>query len=108
MPAPAESEVEPSLLLNVLQSPVVRRPRLAEDAEGRLKVICWPLPVIAKSLPAVEVAKVTAPLDVVAKPVPIAVMVPVFCERHVPLYAKQPVNKFKPLADVVVAPRSVS
>ena len=66
MPLPAESEVEDSLLLNVVQSAEVRRPRAVADAFGMLKIVCWPLLVMVKSLPVVDVAKVTAPVEVVA------------------------------------------
>ena len=51
----------------------------------------------------VEVANVTAPLLVVAKPVPMAVIVPAFCEIHVPLYWRQPAVRFRPLENVEVA-----
>ena len=67
------------------QSEDVSTPRFVTEEEGRLKIVCWPLLVMVKSVPAVLVAKVTAPDEVVAKPVPIAVMVPEFCEMHVPL-----------------------
>ena len=50
----------------------------------------------------VEVASVMAPLLVVAKPVPKAVIVP--CEIQVPLYWRQPVVRLMPLEKVEVAP----
>ena len=40
IPAPPASEVEEIFLLKTDQSAVVRRPRLAADADGRLKVVC--------------------------------------------------------------------
>ena len=55
-----------------------------------------------KSVPLVEVAKVTAPLLVVAKPVPMAVMVPVFAVKHTPPTETQPVETAMPFANVVV------
>ena len=58
---------------------------------------------MVKSLPVVEVAKVTAPLLVVAKPVPIAVSVPI-PPTQVPLTEKQPVVTLMPLLKVEVAP----
>ena len=61
---------------------------------------------MVKSVPVVEVANVTAPLEVVAKPVPIAVIVPAFCEIHVPLYWRQPWRRLIPFpAEVVAVPR---
>ena len=74
----------------------------AED-EGMLKVICWPAPVMVKSLPVVEVAKVTAPLEVVAKPVPRAVKVPALWVMQVPLYWRQPEVRLRPFEKVEVA-----
>ena len=73
MPAPAESDVLPSLLLKTLQSVVVSRPRFADEADGRLKVIVAPEPVMVKSLPVVEVAKRTAGPVVVCPAGPIDV-----------------------------------
>src|ERR1700752_1504333 len=62
-------EVEP-LLLKVFQSAEVRRRRKVGDPKEMLKKIWEPLFVIVKSLPAVEVANVTAGPLVVANPVP--------------------------------------
>ena len=75
-------------MLKVVKSAVERRPRelAVRDAFGMLKIVCWPELVMVKSVPLVEVAKVTAPLLVVAKPVPMAVIVPEPpVEMHVPL-----------------------
>ena len=74
IPVPPESDDDEILLLKVFQSAEVSLPVFAADADGRLKMICEPLLVIAKSEPVVEVAKVTAAFDVVAKPVPIEVI----------------------------------
>ena len=59
----ALSDVDDILFWKVDQSLEVRTPRLVADALGRLNVIVLPAPVTVKSLPVVEVAKVTAPLD---------------------------------------------
>ena len=40
IPAPPESEVEPSLPLKVVKSAAVSLPVLAADAFGRLKIVC--------------------------------------------------------------------
>ena len=66
IPAPPLSEVDEILLLNTDQSALVSAPRAAADALGRLKIVCWPELVIVKSVPVVLVAKVMAPLEVVA------------------------------------------
>ena len=83
--ADAESEEEEILFWKVDQSVDVSTPRFVADAEGRLKMVCCPELVMVKSTPLVVVANVIAPLLVVAYPVPIAVRVPAFCVRHVPL-----------------------
>jgi hypothetical protein len=48
------------LLLKVVQSEVERSPLLEPDAVGRLKVMVDPAPVMEKSVPVVEEARVTA------------------------------------------------
>lgn len=65
---------------------------------------------MVKSLPVVEVAKVTAPLLVVEKPVPMPVIEPVPppALMQVPLTAKHPVAKLIPFAAVVVPPLRAS
>jgi hypothetical protein len=65
-------EVE-TLLLKVDQSEVERSPRLLADAVGKLKVSVEPEPVMAKSVPLVEEAKVTAGPVVVCPAGPIEV-----------------------------------
>ena len=108
MPAPAESEVLPSLLLKVFQSAEVSLPLLALEAKGRLKVIVWPEPVTVKSEPTVDVAKATAPL-LTAWPVgPIEVMRELTDGRHEPLTAKHPAVMFTPFDAEVVAVPSVN
>ena len=53
---------------------------------------------MVKSVPMVEVAKVMAPEEVVAYPVPTAVIVPVLAVRQVPPTAIQPAVTLIPLA----------
>ena len=48
--------------MKVDQSDDVRTPLFVALAEGRLKVMVWPEPVMVKSEPAVEVAKRTEPV----------------------------------------------
>ena len=87
------------------QSPEVRSPRLAVDAEGRLKERLPAVPVMEKSEPFVEVAKVSAPVEVVApKPSPMLVSVPAPVPRHGPLLTvTQPAARLIPFAKVEVA-----
>ena len=108
--ADAESDDEEILLLNVAQSEDVSTPRFVAEEEGRLKMVCWPELVMVKSLPTVEVAKVTAPLLVVEKPVPMPVIEPEPppALMQVPLTAKQPVAKLIPFTAVVVPPLRAS
>ena len=61
MPEPPESEVELTLLLNVVQSVEVSNPRFTEEAVGRLKVMVFPEAVMVKSEPVVEEASVWVP-----------------------------------------------
>ena len=56
----ALSEVEDILFWKVDQSLEVSTPLFVADAEGRLKVMVAPEPVMVKSEPVVEVAKVSA------------------------------------------------
>ncbi len=93
MPAPVESDVEPSFPLKVFQSVEVRSPRLADDALGRLNVTVEPVPVMVKSLPVVEVANTTAGPVVVCPTGPMEVRPEI---RQVPLTAKQPAFKLIP------------
>jgi hypothetical protein len=60
--AEALREVLEILFWKTLQSDEVRRPRAEAEALGRLKVSVFPAPVIVKSVPEVEEARVTAPL----------------------------------------------
>ena len=56
--SPLNAVAVPSLLLNVVQSCELKAPRLVELAVGKLNV-CTPAPeLIAKSVPAVSIAKV--------------------------------------------------
>ena len=56
-----EAEIVACFPLKVLQSLVERSPLLEADAVGRFQVIVEPEPVIVKSVPLVEVAKVAVP-----------------------------------------------
>ena len=61
--AEALREVEEILFWKTDQSAAVRRPRAEAEADGRLKVSVFPVPVMVKSVPAVEDARVTAEPD---------------------------------------------
>ena len=108
MPAPAKSEVLPSLPLNTDQSELVRTPRLVAEEEGRLNVIVCPEPVTVKSFPVVEVANVTAPLATCWPTGPTAVIVPVFEVKQTPPTETQPLATAIPFVAVVVAPVKVT
>ena len=60
MPAPPLKLVEEILFWKVFQSAEVSLPFVLVEAAGRLNVMVLPLPVMVKSEPVVEVAKVTA------------------------------------------------
>ena len=59
----AESEVEEILFWKVEKSVEESLPLALSEAKGRLKLIVCPEPVTSKSVPEVEVASITAPLD---------------------------------------------
>ena len=103
-----ESEVEDILFWKMLQSAEVSLPCVVADAEGKLNVIVAPEPVMVKSEPEVEVAKLTGPKVTCWFAGPTAVMVPPPAAKHVPLSEKQPVAILIPFAAVVVAPVRVS
>ena len=63
MPAPLLKLVEDILFWKVDQSLEVSTPLFVALADGRLNVMVAPEPVMVKSEPVVEVAKVTAPLN---------------------------------------------
>jgi hypothetical protein len=99
-----EREVEETLLLKSVQSAEESLPVFAAEATGRLKVIVFPLAVTVKSVPVVEVARVTAgpvwrepagPIEVTAAVRPWV--------RQVPLTAKHPAERFTPFAKVELA-----
>jgi hypothetical protein len=69
-------EVEDTLLLKSDQSLVERKPRFADEAVGALKVMVFPLPVMVKSEPVVEVAKTMVGPVCVCPVGPIAVTKP--------------------------------
>jgi hypothetical protein len=99
-------EEEETLLLKVVQSVEVRRPRVEGPEDGRLKVSVPAEAVMPQSpLIAVEVvAKVMAVSVVVEYPEPRAVMPPKEeALIQVPPMAKQPVRRFKPEPKVEVA-----
>jgi hypothetical protein len=60
----AESEEDETLPAKVVQSADERSPLFAAEALGRLKVMVEPLPVMVKSVPLVEEAKIAVPLVV--------------------------------------------
>jgi hypothetical protein len=90
-------EVDDTLLLKRDQSEVERRPRFAEDAVGILNVMVLPLAVMVKSVPVVELARVTdgpvcdwpvGPMPVIPPPAPVLI--------QFPLIAKQPPERLMP------------
>ena len=62
------------LLLKVVQSAEERSPRLVAEADGRLKVMVSPDPVMVKSVPLVDEAKVVVGPSEVWLSGPMAVM----------------------------------
>ena len=96
-----ESEVDDILLLKFVKSAEVRRPRLVSEADGMLNAMVWPLPVMVKSLPVVDVAKSTEPEDTCCPSGPTAEMSELAEGKHVPLIEKQPVVMLTPLLAVV-------
>ena len=90
------SEVEETLLLNVVQSPAVRSPRTVPDDDGMLKVKVPPAFVIPQSFEIAvdEVAKVRAPVCAVPKD----------CARErTPVLVTLPFRYVRPEEKVVVA-----
>ena len=85
--AEVSSEVLDILLLNTVKSAAASLPVFADDAIGRLKVSVDPDPVIVKSVPVDDVARVTAGPVVVCPAGPIEVSADVSpWVRHAPLY----------------------
>ena len=100
--------VDEILFWKVFQSADASLPCVVAEAEGKLNVMVAPEPVMVKSEPVVEVAKLTGPKVTCWFAGPTAVIVPPPAAKHVPLSEKQPVAILIPFTAVVVAPVSVS
>lgn len=86
------------MLLKRVQSAEESLPVFAADATGRFQVMVFPLAVTVKSVPVVEVARVTAGPVWSAPAGPIEVTAEV--RAQTPFTAKQPEERFTPFAKV--------